>query len=97
MVLVRGESELLTWALGGHVPPDLSTVDELAGLQLAARRLGCSIQLRDASRELLALLELAGLDQVLTGAGSVVEAGREPEGGEQAGVEEVVMSDDPVA
>ena len=41
--------------------PDLATVSELARLQVAARRLGVSICLRDASPELIELLEFVGL------------------------------------
>lgn len=68
----------------------LAAVDAVARLQVAARRLGCTVALRDPPGELLALLELAGL------AGSVEVLG-EPEGGEEAGVEEVVVADDPPA
>ena len=72
------------------VEPDAVTVDALARLQLAASRVGCGIRLVAASRRLAELLELAGLS------GSVEVRGQ-PEGGEQGGVEEVVMPDDPVA
>ena len=65
---------------------DLGLVDEVARWQLAARRLGCSIWLREANRDLLDLLELVGL---------FVEMSRKPEGGEQVGVEEVVEPGDP--
>ena len=47
------------------VPADAVTVDALARLQLAARRLGCEVRLRNASDELLALVELMGLSNVL--------------------------------
>jgi len=40
-------------------------VDQLARLQLEAQRLGCSIRLRHVCRELVELLELAGLDDVV--------------------------------
>ena len=69
---------------------DLALVDALASLQLAARRRGCQLQLRDAPEELCALLELVGLAGVLG-----VEPRREPVGGEQLGVEEVVQPRDP--
>jgi hypothetical protein len=69
---------------------DLALVDALARLQLAALRRGCRLQLRDAPEELCALLELVGLAGVLG-----VEPRREPEGGEQLGVEEVVQPRDP--
>jgi hypothetical protein len=43
----------------------LALVDELAHLQLAARRAGWSIELRDACPEVVAVLRLAGLDGVI--------------------------------
>jgi ABC-type transporter Mla MlaB component len=87
VVLVRGGAEVACWPLWGCGRPDLATVDVLARLQLAARRLGCSIGLRDASVELLELLDLVGLGQALGKA----------EGSEQAGVDEVVVPHDPPA
>jgi ABC-type transporter Mla MlaB component len=47
------------------VEPDAVTVDALARLQLAARRHGCQVRLRRASRELLELVEFMGLRDVL--------------------------------
>ena len=47
------------------VQPDAVTVDALARLQLAARRHGCTVRLRRASRELLELVAFMGLDDVL--------------------------------
>ena len=47
------------------VEPDAVTVDALARLQLAARRYGCRVRLRDASDELLELLSFMGLTDVL--------------------------------
>ena len=72
------------------VAPDLCTVDDLARLQLAARRAGCSIQLRNAGAALRELIALVGLADVLP-----LEVGREPEVGEELGVQEVVQSRDP--
>jgi hypothetical protein len=96
VVLVRGDAELASWPLPSG-RPDLAVVDDLARWQLAARRLGCSIRVRDACEELTALLDLVGLRDVVTDvAGLGPEAGGEAEGGEQLGVEEVVMPDDPV-
>jgi anti-anti-sigma regulatory factor len=46
-------------------PPDLATVEALCALQLAARRLGCSIRVHDPSPELRELIVLAGLDELL--------------------------------
>jgi ABC-type transporter Mla MlaB component len=47
------------------VPADAVTVDALARLQLAARRYSCRVELRNASRELLELVEFMGLTDVL--------------------------------
>ncbi len=47
------------------VDPDAVTVDALARLQLAARRKGCQVRLRQASDELLELVDLIGLTDVL--------------------------------
>lgn len=81
--------------------PDLSVVDELARLQLAARRLGCSIQLRHPSGPLGDLLALAGLAEVIAGSEgperSVVEVGREAEEDEEVGIQKAVEPGDPVA
>jgi anti-anti-sigma regulatory factor len=74
-------------------PPDAVTVDALARLQLAARRAGRRLQLRDASDELQKLIAFVGLDRVLR-----VEPGREAEEREQRlGVEEERELDDPAA
>ena len=70
VVLVRDGEELAQWPLLVRDGVDLSLVDELARLQLAARRLGCAIELRDACPELLDLLDLVGLR---------VEVGGKPE------------------
>lgn len=47
------------------VDPDAVTVDALARLQLAARRHGCQVRLRDASDELVELVAFMGLTDVL--------------------------------
>ena len=47
------------------VAPDAVTVDALARLQLAARRFGCRIHLRNASPELVHLVAFMGLEDVL--------------------------------
>jgi hypothetical protein len=65
VVLVRGQDEVASWPLVRGGLPDLELVDELARLQLAARRLGCSNRLRHACPELARLLELVGLADVL--------------------------------
>jgi anti-anti-sigma regulatory factor len=66
------------------LPADLTTIDVLARLQLAARRCGCELRFCHASAELRRLVELAGLDEVLA-----VELERQPEEREERlGVEE---------
>ena len=99
VVLVRGDVEVAAWPLVGSDRPDLSVVEALARLQLAARALGCSVRLREVDAQLSEVLDLVGLCEVLAGGAGLggPEAGRQAEGGEQAGVEEVVMPDDPVA
>jgi hypothetical protein len=51
-------------AVGG-IPADAAIVDALARLQLVARRRGCGVILRGASRELLELVSFMGLSDVL--------------------------------
>ena len=93
VVLSRAGEEVASWPVVAVTcgRPHLCLVDELARLQLAARRANHELALRDVSPELRELLELLGL----TGALGVQPVG-EPEGGEEVGVEEVVVPDDPV-
>ena len=70
--------------------PDLALVAVLARLNMAARRHGWSLRVLDAPPELLGLVDLCGLAGVLA-----LEAGRQPELGEQLGVDEVVEPADP--
>ena len=97
VVLLVGDTVLASWPLVLAARPGLGVVDELARLQLAALRTGCSIRLFDPSLELTELLDLVGLGRVLGGAGLVVEMGRQAEGAEQAGVEKHGQLDDPIA
>jgi len=60
--------------------PDLGAIDTIARILLGARRGGCEVCLTEASVELLALIELAGLDEVLR-----VEVKRKPEERKQPG------------
>jgi hypothetical protein len=92
VVVLCGDRELASWPLPVSARCHLSVVDDLARFQLAARRLGVAVRLRDVCGELRELLDLVGLADELG-----VEVRREPEGGEEVGVEEVVMPDDPVA
>jgi len=96
VVLARAGAEVASWPLARSGRVDLAVVDELARLQLAARRLGCSIRLRDACVDLRELLAISGLIDLLPGAADS-EVGGQAERGEEVGVEEVVQPDDPVA
>ena len=96
MVLVRNGDDLASWPLAKWGPPDLALADSLARLQLEARRVGCSIQLRHPSPAVVQLLDLVGLRDVVLERGSVVEVGGKAEGGEEGGIEEVVVPHDPV-
>ena len=72
-------ARLASYRLEGTGNPDLGTLDDVARLALLASRLGGGIVLANLSRELLALLELAGLR---------IDVERQPElGKESVGVE----------
>ena len=73
--------------------PDLALVDELARLQVAAKRLSWTMVVRADSCELAELLDVVGLSGVV----SVEVVGQTEPWEERLGLEEVVMPDDPVA
>lgn len=64
-----------SWSVSGPGQPDLSVVDGLAWLRLAALRRGNRVVLAEASLELLELLDLAGL---------LRQVGWQPEEGKQS-------------
>ena len=64
--LLRASGHVVACDVAG-VDPDAVTVDALARLQLAARRLGSEVRLRNASAPLLELVALMGLTHVLAG------------------------------
>ena len=64
IVVERGDREIVC-DVGALRQPDAATIDALCRLQLAARRHGGRIRLRDASDELLDLLAFVGLADVL--------------------------------
>jgi hypothetical protein len=79
--------------LSALVDPDLGTIDGLARLALALRRLGCDVRLDQAPSELSGLLAFVGLADVMPCAGSAVEPRRQAEHRKElGGVEE---EDDP--
>ena len=51
--------------VGAVVKPDAVTIDALARLQLAARRFGLRLELRDVAPELRELLDLSGLREAI--------------------------------
>ncbi|HEV3352556.1 MAG TPA: hypothetical protein VG076_06510 [Acidimicrobiales bacterium] len=65
VVLTRGDVEVATWPLPPGSRADMGVVDQLARLQLEARRLGCQIRLRHACAELVELIRLSGLEDVV--------------------------------
>ena len=92
-------TELVTCDLGAVADPDLATVDALARLQLVARRVGCSVRLRDAGADLQGLLALTGLSDAVGLAPALsARCGRQAEEREHApGIEEEVEPGDPIA
>jgi hypothetical protein len=97
VLLVCDEAEVATWPLVVSGRPTMDVVDELFRLALAAARLGGSIRVRDGDGRLRELLDLVGLAGIVPVVSLGIEVAGEPEGGEQPGVEEVVVTDDPVA
>ncbi|WP_158715646.1 STAS domain-containing protein [Streptomyces sp. NRRL S-481] len=86
-LLGAGRARVVVCDVGGLGPPGLATVDLLARLQLAARRAGGRIRLRDPDPALCALLDLVGLRFEVEGQAEE----REP----ALGVEEAVEPGDP--
>ncbi|MFD5711260.1 STAS domain-containing protein [Streptomyces pharetrae] len=87
VLLEGGGAAVVVCDVGGLGPPGLGVVDLLARLQLAARRAGGRIRLRDPDPALHALLDLVGLRFEVEG---------QPEQWEPAlGVQEEVEPGDP--
>jgi len=61
VVLVRGDEQVLLGPVYGPEQCDLGFVEGLLRVQLAARRFGWSIRLREVRPDLLELVELVGL------------------------------------
>jgi anti-anti-sigma regulatory factor len=85
--------------VGGIPRPDAATVDVLARLQLTARRLGYSIELRDVPVELRDLLELVGLAEVVPICADLFPGvrGQAEQREQSGGVEEEGHPGDPIA
>jgi ABC-type transporter Mla MlaB component len=64
-LLAASDADQVVCDLAALNQPDLATVDALARLTLAARRLGCRVHVRDAPPELRPLLEMLGLADVV--------------------------------
>jgi hypothetical protein len=89
LVLVAEDGGRIELVLVSPARPDLGTVDNLARLQLLARRAGFQVWLCDIAPALKGLLEVTGL---------LREMGGQAECGEKTlGVEERVDPGDPVA
>lgn len=79
-ILEAQEPDLVVCDVGALIDPDVAALDAICRLRLAARRAGCGLQLRNASSELQALLDLTGLrDVVPPTPRSGLEAQRQPE------------------
>jgi hypothetical protein len=84
VVVVDDGTEMVVGHMGPE-RPDLGCVNRLARLQLAARRCGWTLVVRDPHPSLAGLLELVGLGGVVG-----LELQRQPEVLEQLRVDEVV-------
>ncbi len=76
---------VITYDVSAITKPDEADVDALARLQLAARRSGASIVLRNATPALVDVLTAAGLAAALG-----VDVDRQAEQGERLGTDEEV-------
>ena len=91
--LGAGSGEPVLCDASALVQPDLGTIDGLARLALATRRLGHGLRLCRASSELTGLMALVGLAGVVPCVESVVEPRRQAEHREELG--SVEEEDDP--
>ena len=84
--LAAGEPGPLGCDVARVEDPDMGTVDALARMALAARRLGRDVELRRARPDLRELLELAGLGDLAAEAGPQRDASTNP-GGDHTAVD----------
>lgn len=95
-LLATGGVDVITYDVGSVVEPDVMAIEALARLQLTARRIGGSIQVRHASGELRDLFEMVGLCGVVPVCdGSPLGSCGQVEEEEEAGVDEGVDRGDP--
>jgi hypothetical protein len=85
MIDVPPRRIVITFDAGAVTGADAGLLDALARLQLATRRMGVTIELRNACRELVDLLNLVGLASELG-----VEVQGQIEEREQIGIDEEV-------
>jgi anti-anti-sigma factor len=84
-LLDAGDVAQIVCDLGAVTQSDVAVVDALCRMRLAARRRGCQLMLRDASKGLLELLFLMGLTDIVRVVGSGGEVERESEQREHPG------------
>jgi hypothetical protein len=92
--LPRWRPPLVACDVSKIVRPDEETLETLARLQLAARRLGTSIRLYNARPLLADLIEIAGLQDVLVVVPSGVEMDRQAEQCEELWIDEEILRGD---
>jgi len=97
--LANSPSRRVDCDIGSIDRPDAATVDALARMQLAARRLGGNVRFRRVSDEMLQLLSFIGLEDVLLAEfdGGVEPCGQPEEREQCGGPEERVDLADPPA
>ena len=96
VVISDGQRELSITL--GHRRADLSLVDELARLRLAAGRCGCTLRFASRCSPVQDLIDFVGLADLFPPEyGSALGAKGKPEGDEQIGIQEVVQPGDPCA
>jgi hypothetical protein len=79
-LLRASDAELILCDVGRVVDPDVAAVEALARLQLATRRLGRRMRVRNASADFMALLAFMGLAEVLPNWADLrLEVGRQTE------------------
>ena len=93
--LLDSDAALVICDVGGLTDLDAVALDALVRLQLAARRSGRQLRIRNASCELLELLDLAGLRDVVPSCGPLLgPSGQVEEWEQRCGIEEEADPDD---